>query len=319
MFSLKFTRYVGASGMSALVLTASMARAVPLHPESIAIYTSDGSYSSGSPYRDDVYLGQIVFGDTSYTYSDNMVAIAAFEVLTGRGSINAEWGDLDDGRDGDENPFSKAGFDPGLQETLDPVIQDLTLQHVFNSNSLTEMSDGEGGSGFSFKAAFSQSLIDNSFGLDAQPELVLFERGLNDQFDVRLMTGGSFAEPAMSDWLAVNSEDFARSGIYVDTVEIGGPQEIGVGAFDLDQFGLAEETPVYGVEIRSQNGSGPDLNGLFLTAETAALIGPSLVLPVPVNTSTWFLGLSALGMLLCFANLRPQRPLRHTRTRDRFL
>lgn len=314
MFSSKYPGYVGVPIFLSAALASSVAYAAPLHPEAIETYTSEAARSLGNPYRDDVYLGGIVFGGTQYTFSENMVAIAEFEVLSGRASVNAEWGDWDDAQDGDASPFVKAGFDPSLQETLDPLIQDLTLKHVFNSNSLTEMSDGEGGSIFSFKAAFSQSLVDNVFGLDAQPELVLFERGGNDRFDMRLIVGGSFEDPSVSDWLAVDSKQFAPSGIYVDTVEIAAPQEIGVGGFDIDQFDLPEGTRVYGLEIRTRDGTGPDLNGMFLTAETVASMGPPL-LPVPVETSALLLGLSAPGVLLGWGWLARRRARRTSDTR----
>ncbi len=311
MFSLKYPGYVGLPVFLSVALASGASNAVPLHPEGIETYTSEAARSLGNPYRDDVYLGGIVFGGTQYTFLENMVAIAEFEVLSGRANINAEWGDWDDAQDGDASPFAKAGFDPSLQETLNPLIQDLTLKQVFNSNSLTEMSDGEGGGIFSFKAAFSQSLVDNMFGLDAQPELVLFERGRNDRFDMRLITGGSFEDPNVSDWLAVDSRQFAPSGIHVDTVEIASPQEIGVGGFDIDQFGVPGGTRVYGLEIRSRDGTGPDLNGMFLTAETAASLGPPL-LPVPVETSALLSSMSALGMLMGWAWLarRRNRPAR---------
>lgn len=300
MFSYKSREFIGVPIFVSVALAACVSSAAPLHPDSIQVLTGEGGASTSSPYQDDVYLNRIGFGDTLYTYTENMVAIDQFEVLEGRDNINAEWGDLDGAEDGDDNPFAKAGYDPSLQETVDPMIQDLSLKQVFNANSLTEMSDGEGGDGFWFRASFTHSLVDDIFGIDTQPEIVLFERGLNDEFDIRLITGGSFYDPITSDWLTTDSRDFSRTGIYVDTVEIGGPQELGVGGFDLDEFGVAEGERVYGLEIRTNGNSGPDLNGLFMTAESVDLMGPGLT-PVPVQSSTLFLGLSALGSFVSWS------------------
>ena len=170
------------------------------------------------------------------------------------------------------------------------------MENAFNSASLSEMSDGEGGSGFWFRALFEQSLTDNQFGPDTRPELAIFERGRNDVFDMRLITGGSFEMPELSDWLQINSRDFARTGVYVDTIEISAAQEIGVGGFDLDVFNLDAGARVYGLEIRTQNGSGPDLNGMFLTADETDRFGNSLT-AVPVTASSLVLMLSGFAFL----------------------
>lgn len=281
-------------------LAITAAHAAPLHPDSVTVRTADGANVGGNSYRDDVFLDTLLFDGVDYAYGENIVAISTFEVLSGRNNINAEWGDWDDAMDGDDNPFAKAGFDPALQETVIPEIQDATLKNAFNSASLSEMSDGEGGDAFWFRAMFSQSLFDNQAGLDTQPEFVVFERGLNDRFDVRLITGGTFDQPVLSDWLEMDSSQFARSGVYVDTSEIGAAQEIGVGGFDLDQFGIDEGTRVYGLETRTRGGSGPDLNGMFLTTGEADRFGPPL-LPVPVKSSAMLSSLSAFLFLTVWA------------------
>lgn len=306
MFGSSIARMCSASLCLAAPLAANTAYGTPLHPDSVEVFTLDGSSSPGTPFRDDVYLGALVFGGLNYAYGEQIVAISEFEVLSGRPNINAEWGDLDDASDGDPNPFVKAGYDPALQETTDPIVQDATLKSAFNSGSLSEMSDGEGGDAFWFRASFTQSLTDNQYGTDDRPELVVFERGLNDRFDIRLITGGSFEAPLLSDWLEVDSRQFARSGVYVDTVEIGGAQEIGVGGFDLDQFNLDAGAKVYGLEIRAEGRAGPDLNGMFLTADDASRFEAPLS-PVPLQASAMLSGLSAFAMLGSLVLMRQRR------------
>lgn len=296
MYLVKHATHWSVSLMVTAVLAGSAATAAPLHPDSIDVFLGQDTRDSTSPYRDDVYLEELVFDGIEYGYGENIVSITQFEVLSGRSKINAEWGDLDDFADGDGNPFAKAGFDPLLQETTDPTIQDLTLLNTFNSGSLSEMSDGEGGGRFSFRVLFAQSLTDNAFGADDRPEIVIFERGQNDRFDVRLLTGGTFDDPELSDWLQIDSREFADTGVFVDTVEIASAQEIGVGGFDLDQFGLAQGARVFGLEMRTRDGSGPDLNGMFLTADDSARFGPTMT-PVPVTHSGLLLGFSVAAFL----------------------
>lgn len=217
--------------------------------------------------------------------------------MSGRSKINSEWGDEDDGADGDDNPFVKAGYDPADQESVIPAIQDATLLETFNTLSLCEMSDGESGGSFHFRATFSQSLIDNDEAVDDIPELVFFERGLNDDFDIRVITGGSFANPTLSPWLSTSSKDFFNTGIRVDTKEIKRAQSIGVGGFDLNAFGLDVGDRAYGFELRAFDGEGPDLNGFFLSAEDSGNFGGALA-PVPLPAGLLLL-LGGIATLFC--------------------
>ncbi|WP_242649073.1 exosortase-dependent surface protein XDP2 [Cognatiyoonia sediminum] len=281
-----------------LNVLSSIATAGPIHPMDLQVALTPGTNDSTSPYQDDVHLTEITFGDLVLSITDQIVSVADFEVLSGRSNINAEWGDLDDDADGDADPFVKAGFSGLDQETVDPTVQDATLQEAFSSFSLSEMSDGEGNSEFSFQLLFAQSLVDNAYGEDEIPELVIFERGLNDDFDIRLILGESAGEYTYSDWLQTSSKLYFDTGIRVDTVEINSSQSIGVGGYDFDMFGLPEGQAVFGMELRTTNGSGPDLNGFFLTAADPDSFGPELT-PVPLPAAGWMLivGLGSLAAM----------------------
>ena len=217
-----------------LMLAAPPADAAVILPSNITVSTPAGSTDTSSPFTDDVLLGSLTFGTNNvYDGTTGSFSVAQqFEVITGRSQINAEWGDSDDGTDGNDNPFVKAGIvnagDPistgpgGLQETTDPADQDAALLNAFNSRSLSEITDGEGGSLTVFKVLFEQSLAFDDVGGDGLPDIVFFERGLNDVFEVQLITGGSFAAPSLSDPVIVDSGDFADAGFDINTVEISG-------------------------------------------------------------------------------------------------
>lgn len=290
-----FKSYLAVTIVTASLCGIPYAHAGVLKPSALEVTVPEATADEVAPYTDDIYLKSLTFDGKTFNSDDQVVAISRIEVLTGRESINSEWGDNDNASDGDDNPFVKAGFDPAAQETTDPVIQDATLLNTFNSLSLTEMSDGEGGRAFSFRTIFTESLIDNDPGPDDIPELVLIERGLNDDFDVRLITGGTFDAPIYSNWFSTSSRDYFRTGIQVDTMEISRPQEIGVGGYDLNSF--LSGTPsgpaqVFGFELRTSK-SGPDLNGFFLTAEESSNFRPPLsagVAPVPLPAPVLLLG-----------------------------
>lgn len=288
--------------LTTLPLTLGSAQASVLQPTGITTKVLSGSNDPSNPFTDDLLLDSLTFSGASFNSSDSFRAISRLEVLSGRGAINAEWGDNDTGTDGDDNPFTKAGYDPADQETTDATIQDATLLETFNTLSLTEISDGEGNQDFSFRVEFSASLQDNDDGADDVPEIVFFERGLNDVFSVTLITGGTFEAPTFSDTVSVNSRHFWDTGIDINTTEISGAQSVGVGGFDLSTFGIAAGASVYGFQIDVLRGSGPDLNGFFLSAEDGGSFQPPLT-AVPLPAALPLL-VAALGS---FAALRSRR------------
>ena len=236
-----------------------------IKPTDIEISIPTGSNDSSNPFTDDVFLERLVFDDVDFATSASFEAISRFRVLTGPENINAEWGDNDDAGDGDDNPFAKAGFAGANQETEDPAIQNATLLNAFNSNSLSEMSDGERGD-FSFQVEFSKAVFDNDTADDDTPEVVLFERGGNDRFTLELMVDGTFENPGFSSPLTVDSSEWWNTGIAVNTLEIDDAQDVFAGGFDLNDFGLSNGEAAFGMRITAKN-AGPDLNGFFLSSE----------------------------------------------------
>jgi len=248
-------------GASALALAS--AEAAVLGATDIAVSSPAGSNNSGGAFTDDLLLDSLSYGGTTFSGASGFSAVTRVEVTDGRRNVNAEWGDDDTGADGDANPLSKLGFAPGDQESTDPAIQDAMLGEVFSGRNLTEITDGESGA-FSFKVEFARSITDNAAGVDDVPELVIFERGMNDVFDVSLMVGGTFENPVFSDTLRISSRDFWDTGIDVNTREIDGAQGLGVGGFDLDDFGLSFGDAVFGLSLTRVSG-GADISGLFLS------------------------------------------------------
>ena len=294
----------------ALTVATALAAAAPAHaavitPDDVSVVTPAGSTDTTSPFTDDVLLESLRFGTTTYDGTGGAFSVARrFEVLTGRDQINAEWGDTDTAADGDPDPFTKAGFPAGDQETTDPAVQDQTLLNAFNSRSLSEITDGEGQSRAAFKVLFEQSLAFDDVGGDGLPDLVFFERGRNDVFEVELITGGSFANPTLSAPLTIDSAEFSDAEFAVNTLEIGNAQTMGVGGLDLSDFGLGPGDSAFGFRLTTDD--GPDLGGFFLAAENPETFGSPLDEPlpgepvgtVPLPSTGWMLlGSLALGAL----------------------
>lgn len=288
---------------AALLFAGGMsAEAAVIRPTGLTTYTPKGSNNSGGVYTDDVYLNSLTFGGTTFAGPSAFRAVADFEVTSGRKNINVEWGDDDDGRDGDGNPLSKLGIKPILenQESTNAALQDRALLEAFNSFSLTEMTDGESGK-FSFKVLFSEGLTDNDLGVDDVPELVFVERGMNDVFDVQLIIGGTFEDPKLSKKLRIDSKNFWNSGIKVDTTEIGSAQTLGFGGFDFNDFGLRDGETVLGFELSVVKG-GPDFNGFFLASDDPYRfldneLAPPAEVPLPAGLPLLLTGIGALVVL----------------------
>src|SRR6056297_3479093 len=117
-------------------------------------------------FTDDVFLNTLTFGSTSFSGASFFAAAVQLEVTLNRGQVNIEWGDDDGPGDGDDNPLAKAGEDPADKESTDPSIQDPGLLRAFDTLSLTEMTDGEGGDPYGFKVLFSQGVLDNDDAAD---------------------------------------------------------------------------------------------------------------------------------------------------------
>lgn len=253
-----------------------------ISPDSLTVSVPSGSNnstaadvgSSGNPYTDDVLLDSITFdGVTLSVGSGQIAAIQSAYVVSGRDDTNAEWGDDDDGSDGNTNPFSRVGINPfssgnnvdlSVQESTDPAIQDIALASAFSSLSLSEITDGEGNTSVT-NFIFNFGVTDNDAALDLLPEIVLFERGNNDSTTVRAITGGTFDSPILApDAVTINSGNMWDTGLFIDTTEINSGQELAAIGIDLNDFGISDGTIVYGLQIETDGG---DFGGFFQAAE----------------------------------------------------
>lgn len=212
----------------------------------ISTSTLPGSNDTSSPFTNDVLLDQVTYNDATFDANgsdgNSFRAVNRLEVTGDREQTNAEFGDIDgtnEDNDGDDNPFNKAGVNSGSlsqskRESTDPNIQDPALLNAFNSRSLSEIGDGEAG-GFGYRLVFDQALSDNNTSSDNVPEIILFERGLNDQnTEVEVITGGTFDNPTLSNTVSVSGGDFAKTGISINTVEIRDSQKLGIVGIDLN-------------------------------------------------------------------------------------
>jgi len=295
--------------MLSAALIAAESQAALVLPTAITVSEPAGSNNPMTgAYTDDVFLASLTFPGVVFSSGASFSAVRDFVVLAGRENINAEWGDADTGTDGDDNPFLKAGLNPADQESTVPSIQEPALINAFNSLSLSEMSDGEGGL-LAFKVLFQAGLMDNDpLSLDTVPELVFFERGMNDSFDIEVIVGGTFDDPLYSGRFSVSSNAFWPSGISVNTTEIDDAQQIGVAGIDLNDFGLGAGAIAYGFRLTVTAG-GPDLNGFFLSTDDPANFLPPLdATPMPLPSSL-LLMLAALGGIATSARRSTADPI----------
>lgn len=229
--------------------------------------TCTGGLSTGS-VTDDVLLTSITFGSTTFSSSsDQIVPGLASVFLAGGGgtNVNAEWGDNDDASDGIDNPFNRAGWPipPTSQEsTVLDVINDSLLM-VFRALSLAEGIDGED-QNFTIDLDFIRGVIDDDPLLDTTPEIIIFERGLNSDVDIRLL----LADGGLTDTVFVSRTDFVDTGFDLDTLEIPRSQALGIVGLDLNEFSGGGFDPasdtVIGVRFGSA-GNGADIFGVFGT------------------------------------------------------
>lgn len=277
--------------------------------------TRNGS-SPSRAYVDDILLDRITFSGGDFQSSD-IVTVQEARVTAANENVNAEFGDLDNGRDNNPNPFVSANLanegaaiSLATQESTDPNIQNPAIRASFNTLSLSQGVDGEDAANYSYNLIFQQGIVDNNSAVDQTPELVLFERGRNSDFSVQAITGGTSDSPTFSsNTISVARGNMAATGIYIDTSEIGNGQELGVVGFDLNDFGsLATinapgNNTLYGIRVTSLNNSGADMYGQFLTAQNTSNLRPVPRQLVPFNFSPG-LGILALGAWAAIAQLK---------------
>ena len=229
-----------------------------------------GSLSSTSS-TDDIYLTGITFGGVTFDgiAGEIIPGLASVFVDGGGGTnVNAEWGDADNNDDGDDNPFNKAGYPipPNDQESEDIDIINATLLQVFRTLNIMEGVDGED-QNFRLDLIFERGVRDDNGGaVDAVPEIIVFERGLNSDVSLQLL----LADGGTSDELFVARADFRDAGFRADTVEIDNGQIMGAVGLDLNEFSGAGFDPasdtVIGVRFGSAGG-GADIFGVFGTTK----------------------------------------------------
>lgn len=300
---------------SALVLLAVVAAAAPILPTSIIVTSLSGGNngtrngsSAGTAYVDDAMLVTLVFPGGTYNASQGKFkAVRSARVVSGAANVNAEYGDLDNGADGNPNPFVTAGIVAegvavplATQESVDPAIQNPAIAAAFNGLSLVQGIDGEGAE-YVLDLVFQNGILDNNSAADTAPELAFFERGVNSSFRVTLILGGTLQNPVLHPTsVDVLASQLWPSGVWIDTVEITtGGQQLGVVGLDLNEFGLPANTPVYGVRITSLGGTGADLYGNFLAALNTNQFVPltdDLSLPEPGTMVLLGSALAVLGL-----------------------
>lgn len=308
------------------VLTASPGWAVGIKPTAVNVTlpptgtsnnpgTVNGNApgTAANPYTDDILLSSITFGTgksavTFQSSNNSFFPVLQTWVISQPETINAEFGDNDNGSDNNHNPFVTAGVVPAgtdlttdpnpTRESTDPKIQLPAIKAAFNSLSLSQGIDGEnpatsGVASYTVQLVFQSGIKDNNSANsptsntpDITPELLFFERGVNSDFSVQAITGGTFNNPTLSNAVTVSRTDMFNSGKYINTIEIGESQELGVIGIDMNEFGITSTSAaIYGVRITSTS-DGADLYGNFVSAATPGtqfVPVPSALVPEPLT------------------------------------
>lgn len=267
--------------------------------------------SASQAFVDDIFLEGITVSTAAGTStfsverSEVVVGIASF-VRSELESVNAEFGDADDGADGDPNPFVQIGVvlegapvPESISDSIDPLIQNAAITAAVSSFSLVQGIDGEGAN-FTLDVIFAQGVLDNNNLSDEIPEFVILERGFNSTFSLRAIIGGTADNPIFSDLsVDVSIADQSATGIFVNTNEIGSGQQLASFGVDLSDFGLMNGEAVFGLSITSTNGTGADITAQFITAldpsqlvELPAGLNPA----VPEPSTLAFLSLTLLAL-----------------------
>lgn len=266
------------------------------------------------PYRDDVFLKEITFGGVTYkedssqiipVYSAYVPSASDGSQYTGnRSRVNAEFGDNDTDSDGNPDPFTRYGLDPADKESTNPSIQDLSIASAFSTLSLNEGVDGEE-AGYFVRLIFQAGVKDND-SANVVPEIILFERGNNDNTTIRAITGGTYHEPEYAEnTITILPSQLTPLGIDIDTSEISAGQQLSYIGIDAAAFlGVGEEDDtIWGIELESDGG---DFYGKMLGAEDplvqlnfevpVALKNPVGTIPEPTTATLLLLSSS---LLLC--------------------
>jgi hypothetical protein len=241
--------------------------------------------NSGNTIVDDAFLDELTFESDSSTFTgannpsnNSFRGVQRVEVLSGRegsgtgenaANVNAEFGKNDTNSDGNPTPFERIGASNSDRESTDPDIQDPALKEALDNRNLAEIADGEGEQAYELQLIFNQGISDNDNSNDNAPEIVLFERGINDNaIEVELITGGTFDNPTISgSTFSEPSSNYDDTGLNLNTDEINNAQDLGIIGLDLSEdFGLNNGETVFGVQITSTDG-GADINSALLASQ----------------------------------------------------
>lgn len=257
-----------------------------------------GTGTAANPYTDDLLISTITAGGVTFSRDLGQIVRGnnAF-VRSFASSVNAEFGDDDDGSDGDPNPFVAAGLlnegdllTSQLRESTDPSIQNPSISAAVNSFSLSQGVDGEG-SDYVLDILFELGVNDNAAGLDPVAEFLIFERGMNSDVRLQAIVGGTPENPTvLNTTFDILRGDFTGTGIHIDTIEIGSSQQLGAAAIDLDDLGVASGQQVFGLRITSLNGSGADIPALFALAQNPVTQTSPPLTPEPTTPVLFLLG-----------------------------
>jgi hypothetical protein len=157
-----------------------------------------------------------------------------------------------------------------------------TLRDVFGGfNGYKNMSwiiDGEDAGAYTLDLFYGAGKFLNSDGDSSTMELSVLERGGNSDFRVF----GIFADGSLTSGILINRSQTARVGWTLDTLEIGGAQQVhGVGiSFDDSWDGLV------GIRIQTTSAfNGPDI----------VAVGSGVAVPTPGSIALLGLGALAVG------------------------
>lgn len=298
------------------VALAPTSGSVILPPTGTSNNVGRNGISAASAFVDDIILDTITFSGVTFSRTQGALSYAQQATVTsGREYINAEYGDSDTGSDANPNPYVAAGIisegtplSNSTRESTDPAIQDRAITAAFNSLSLAQGIDGESAASYAYQAIFQQGIVDNNLTVDSVPEIVFFERGVDADFTVQVITGGTFALPIFAPTtITVARANLTPSGFFIDTIEIPTGEQLGVVGFDLNDFGLIADEVIYGVSVTSINNSGADIYGQVLTAENTSQFRPvpsalsetAVPEPATIVSSIMALGVGIVMKIYC--------------------
>lgn len=130
------------------------------------------------------------------------------------------------------------------------------LLDYIGNNNLNNIIDFEGIKTAILDLRFSQTLVDNTWGVDGYPEIIIFERGVNSDLMIQAVDnlGGTGLGKTL---LLKRNQQTTLSGILMDTTEIGAPQKVGYWKVDLSELGVPSVKYLRVIATNAYN--GPDI------------------------------------------------------------